>query len=224
MSVCRKEGTIHLWLESKASWEIVPKIQIPAGRGEAYLASSLMQIVTVEEGLVRATSRWQISEEFRSHLQVWWCTGALEAPETSVLFRTKYHTLLTNVYYYPQLPYAGAVKKGEQSSPGWKGIQIPPLLGRTFWFSSKSFEETFPLPSTQNVVAQVNSKLVCWFFFFWKYKYVHLEVSNFVWYKEEHFSAGCFLETGSKKAGKETMSMITEFVLYSVVVQNSELK
>lgn len=175
----------------------------------------------VEEGLVRATSRWQISEELGHTCRY------DDAPEPWKHQKHLYFLELNTIHYSPMCIIIPSYRmqvlwRRENSHP--RGGKIPPLLGRTFWFSSKSFEETFPLPSTQNVVAQVNSKLVCWFFFFWKYKYVHLEVSNFVWYKEEHFSAGCFLETGSKKAGKETMSMITEFVLYSVVVQNSELK
>lgn len=93
-------------------------------------------------------SHFQVTDLRRiwSHLQVWWCTGALE-PEVYVFFRTKYHVLLTNVYYDPQLHYASPVQKGEQSSLGWKAcIRTPSLLGRTFWFNSKKVWRNFSSP------------------------------------------------------------------------------
>lgn len=51
--------------------------------------------------------------------------------------------------------------------------------------------------------------------------FAHLKTHNFVWSKGKHFPGGCLLETGNKKVGKEIMRVMTEFVQFPVVVQNS---
>lgn len=111
--------------------EVTPKMRIRAGRGEVYLGElPYANSDCAVGGLVRATSRWHISEEFihtcRYDAREPWNWKDLYFSEISVT----YYSLM---YCDPQVLYASPVQKGEQSSWGWKiCIQPPSVLSVNF--------------------------------------------------------------------------------------------
>ena len=220
------QGTSHLWLEKKYLIRGYP--ENPDTSKQRRSASCLTPLRKQWRCCGRISQRhFHVIDLSRiwSHLQVWWCTGALEL-EASVFFRTEHHVLLTNVYYHPQLLYASPMQKGEQSILQWKVcIETPSLLGRTFLFSSKKVWRNFSSylyptdlssdkPKVSGVFSFQNKNMCIW------------KCGILFDTKENTYLWDTCLKQATKKAGKETMSMITEFVQCTVVVQNSgsELK